>query len=287
MNKQSILIETQTALAKVCEQLQQSEWLALDTEFERTNTYFPELCLLQIANKEVTAIIDPIAIDDLSVLYNLLYDQSVTKVFHAARQDLELFYLLQDGLPAPVFDTQVAANALGLGDQIGYANLVRDVLNIELAKSETRTNWKRRPLSEKQLDYAADDVIYLGQMYEVLLAELNKQNKLASIEPAFQALEDIETYKPKPDEMWKKFKSREARKLSGKNLEALKQLAAWRELTAIEENKPRKWILDNNTILEIAMQLPLELAELRNIKGINKKVEEKYGEGLLAMLQGL
>lgn len=287
MNKEWLLINTAEALHDVCEQLLGSEWLSVDTEFERTNTYFPELCLLQIANKDVTAIVDPIAIDDLSVLYNILYDKTITKVFHAARQDLELFYLLQDDLPAPVFDTQVAANALGLGDQIGYANLIRDVLNIELAKSETRTNWKRRPLTDKQLDYAADDVIYLGEVYDVLLTELDKQNKLASLDSALQALVNVETYKPKPEEMWKKFKSREARKLSGENLEALKQLAAWRELTAIKKNKPRKWILENHTILELAMQLPQELADLRNIKGLNKKVEEKYGEELLVIMQGL
>ena len=287
MNKPWILVNSQTALVDVCDDLQRSDWLALDTEFERTNTYFPELCLLQISNKDTTVIIDPLELDDLSILYDLLYKQSIIKIFHAARQDMELFYLLQDSLPSPVFDTQVAAAALGLGDQVGYANLIRDVLDIELAKTETRTNWKRRPLTDKQLDYAADDVVYLAQVYEVLLAELNKQNKLCSIESAFAALTDVDTYKPKPDEMWKKFKSREAKKLSGNNLEALKQLAAWRENTAIEENKPRKWVLENHTILEIAMQLPEDIQGLKKIKGINQYVERNYAELLLEIIKKL
>ena len=140
MNEDLQLIQNESALAQHCERLRGSAWLAVDTEFERTNTYYPELCLVQVANDRMTAVIDPLAIADLEPLYELLYDPAISKVFHAARQDLELFFHIKGNVPAPVFDTQLAATLLGYDKEIGYANLVKATLGVELAKTQTRTN---------------------------------------------------------------------------------------------------------------------------------------------------
>ena len=272
-------IDNELALSELCKGLQACSWLAIDTEFERTNTYYPELCLVQVATKDVTAIIDPLSIKNIEPLYELFYDSSITKVFHSARQDLELFFHIKGKVPLPLFDTQIAASLLGYDDQIGYANLVKELLDIELEKSQTRTKWKRRPLNDKQLAYAADDVIYLAKLYDLLLTKLIDAEKVSFLNEKCQALADPELYEPDPARMWKKIKA--ARHVKGKSLAILKELAAWREITAREENRPRKWILPDHTLVEMARSLPESLDDLSRVKDMSKRVLDNYGSVLL------
>ena len=272
-------IDNELALSELCKGLQACSWLAIDTEFERTNTYYPELCLVQVATRDVTAIIDPLSIKNIEPLYELFYDSSITKVFHSARQDLELFFHIKGKVPLPLFDTQIAASLLGYDDQIGYANLVKELLDIELEKSQTRTKWKRRPLNDKQLAYAADDVIYLAKLYDLLLTKLIDAEKISFLNEKCQALADPELYEPDPARMWKKIKA--ARHVKGKSLAILKELAAWREITAREENQPRKWILPDHTLVEMARSLPESLDDLSRVKDMSKRVLDNYGSVLL------
>lgn len=283
MNKDLAFIDSDPELIRLCVQLQDCAWLAVDTEFERVNTYYPELCLLQVASDGITAVIDPLVIADLEPLYEVLYGPSITKVFHAARQDFEIFFLIKGDLPVPLFDTQIAAALLGYDKQTSYANLVSDMLGIELPKTQTRTDWKRRPLSRNQLDYAADDVIYLGQVYQLLLAKLIESGQLPLLEEEANALARPELYQPDPENMWQKIK--EARKLKGNVLAVLQQLAAWREITARTENRPRQWVLHDNTLVMMARLLPASRDDLSRIKGVNKRVLKRHGETLLGIIE--
>jgi len=282
MNKDFEFIDSDLALTQVCAQLKGCAWLAVDTEFERSSTYYPELCLLQVASNEITAVIDPLAIANLKPLYDVLYDASIIKVFHAARQDLEVFFHIKGEVPVPFFDTQIAASKLDYDNQIGYANLIKEILDVELDKTQTRTNWKRRPLSRNQLEYAADDVIYLGQIYQLFLAKLIKSGQLSSLDEEFNALARPELYLPDPETMWQKIRA--ARELEGNSLNVLKQLAAWREITARAENQPRNWILHNNTLVKIARSLPANEDDLSRIKGVNKRVLKQHGATLVEII---
>ncbi len=282
MSKDLVFVDSDLALTQLCGQLKGCSWLAVDTEFERVNTYYPELCLLQIASNGITAVVDPLAIANLEPLYDVLYDPSITKVFHAARQDLEIFFHIKGDLPIPLFDTQIAASLLDYDEHISYANLIREILGIELAKTQTRTNWKRRPLSRSQLKYAADDVIYLGQVYELFLAKLIKSGQLPLLDEEYNALARPELYQPDPENMW--LKIREARKLKGNILAILQQLAAWREITARAENRPRKWILQDYTLVEMARLLPANQDDLSRIKGVNKRVLKRHGATLVEII---
>ena len=283
MNKDLVFIDSDLELTQHCRQLRGCAWLAVDTEFERVSTYYPELCLLQMASSgRMTAVIDPLAIAHLEPLYDVLYDPSITKVFHAARQDLEIFFHIKGVLPFPIFDTQIAAALLGYDKQFSYANLINEILGVELAKTQTRTNWKRRPLSRSQLQYAADDVIYLGQVYELLLPRLIEAGKLPLLEEECKTLARPELYQPDPETMW--LKIREARKLEGKLLAVLQQLAAWREITARAENQPRKWILQDHTLVEMARVLPTSQDDLSRINGVNERLLKRHGAALLEII---
>lgn len=282
MTEGYLYIDSDNTLVELCDQLHHCHWLAIDTEFFRVNTYYPELCLLQIANKERVAIIDPLTIKNIEPLYKLIYNTSITKVFHSARQDLELFFHLKRAIPTPLYDTQIAAGCLAYDSQIGYANLVKEILGVDLAKSQTRTNWKRRPLSQRQLNYAADDVIYLAQLYEVLIDKIKTPEQLAILNEEFKALDNPLIYEPEPENMWRKIK--ETRSIKGETLLIIKRLAAWREITARFENTPRKWILPDFTLVEMAKRLPPSLDELGKIKGMDDKIKHQYGEALLAII---
>jgi len=283
MNDPLELINDNASLMQLCKLLQGCAWLAVDTEFERESTYYPELCLVQVAGNGSVGLIDPLAITDLEPLYSLLYDTSITKVFHSARQDFEIFYHLKGKLPAPLFDTQIAANLRGYDDQIGYANLVKDVLDVDLAKSQTRTDWKRRPLSPEQLHYAADDVIYLGPLYELLLGKLTEFGQLPQLQEQCLALNRPELYEPDPESMWQKIKIREVKKFSDPSMAVFKHLASWRELTARRKNRPRKWIIKDHALVAIARELPADLDTLSRLDGIDTNVMKRYGNELLGI----
>lgn len=282
MTTDYILVEEEAALAQICARLGASQWLAVDTEFEREKTFYPELCLLQVANAQMTAVIDPLAIENLQALFDLLYKPTITKVFHAARQDLEIFYNLNGRIPEPLFDTQIAAPLLGYDEQIGYGNLVNKLLGVNLGKAHTRTDWKRRPLQAAQLQYAADDVIYLGQMYVLLLERLGQQNRLGWLDEDFAALADTRLYAPEPESVWKR--NRGAKKLTGTKLCALQHLAAWRERRARAENRPRNWLIRDEVLVDLAQLQPRSLAELGRIKGVGDGVQKKYADDILAVL---
>ncbi len=256
--------------------------MAIDTEFEREKTFYPELCLLQIANTEMVAVIDPLSVENLQPLFDLIYDRSITKVFHAARQDLEIFFNLQGAVPQPLFDTQIAAPLIGYDEQMGYANLVNHMLGIALGKAHTRTDWKRRPLQKAQLQYAADDVIYLGQIYCLLMKKLEEKNRLTWLDDDFSALCDGNLYQPDAETMW--MKNRGAKKLKGKKLCALQQLTAWRERKARTENRPRNWLIRDDTLLNLAQLQPQTISELERLKGLGDRQIKKYGVEILKIV---
>lgn len=278
-----LFIDQPEQLAEFAASIKSSPWLALDTEFIREKTYFPRLCLLQISDGETSACIDPLAITDLSPLLEVLFDTRITKVFHAAGQDLEIFFNEWKQLPQPLFDTQPAAALLGYGEQIGYAGLIQKTLNIDLAKDHSRTDWARRPLGKEQLRYALDDVIYLGQAYQKMLRKLENLGRVSWLENDFARLSDEKNYIPDPMSMWKKIKGR--RHLTGVKLAALQQLASWREQQAIKRNLPRRWVLKDDPMLDLARHMPQSLAKMESIRGLEPGIIRRYGDSLLQLLQ--
>lgn len=276
-------VDQTAALEQLCSELAQSEFVTVDTEFVREQTYFPRLALIQIANDRLIACIDPLAIDDLAPLKALFANPAVTKVFHAADQDMEIFYLLFGELPHPIFDTQVAATVLGQGDQIGYAALVKEVLGVELDKSHSRTDWLQRPLEAKQLRYAEDDVRYLAQLYPLQRDALAKQGRSDWLEEDFAALIDPTRYQADPENAWRRIKG--TNKLRGIQLAVLKQLCAWREHRAIEKDKPRRWIAADHILLDIARLRPKDMKSLEKIRGIPANLVQHSGQRLLTCVR--
>ena len=279
---QEEFVDTPAALHELCAKLRDSEWLAIDTEFIREKTYYPRLCLLQVCNGEVAACVDPLRLDDLQPLLDILYDGAILKVLHAARQDLEIFLHDYHRLPMPVFDTQPAAALLGHGDQIGYANLVKLLLDVELPKDQSRTDWSRRPLDELQLRYALDDVVYLGRLYLHMRGHLFDRERLQWLAADFATLADPQTYFPNPDDMWQRTKGRQM--LRGRQLAVLQRLAAWREREARARDLPRKWVLKDDVMIELSRRMPRDAAGLAKIRGIEPGLIRREGEALLKLV---
>jgi ribonuclease D len=278
-----LMIDTAPALIALCPTLHEVPWLAIDTEFLREKTYFPKLCLVQIATLDQVACIDPLAISDISPLLDLLYNPAITKVMHAARQDMEIFYHLRGTLPHPIFDTQVAAPLLGYPDQAGYANLVESLLGVHLSKSHTRTDWSHRPLSAAQLRYAADDVRYLAALYPLLHGKLEALERIPWLNDDFATLTDPHHYDRPPELAW--LRVRGAHLLRGRRLSVLQSLAAWRERTARADDLPRNWLLQDECLLNIAKIQPADSTALLRIRGITTQVIRKYGDALLGVIE--
>ncbi len=265
-------------------QLRGSEWLAVDTEFIRERTYYPRLCLIQVSNGEVAACVDPIVLgEDIQPFLDLLFEGSILKVFHAARQDLEIFWHDWGRFPLPLFDTQPAAALLGHGDQIGYANLVKQVLGVELPKDQSRTDWSARPLNTDQIRYALDDVIYLGQLYLQMRGSLSDRERLQWLAADFAELANPATYEPDPRELWKKVKGRQH--LRGRQLAVLQALAAWRENQARSRDLPRKWVLKDDVMIELCRRLPRNLEELAKVRGVEAGLVRKEGKTVVDLIQ--
>jgi len=279
---QEEFVDTPDALRALCTKLRDSEWLALDTEFIREKTYYPRLCLLQVCNGEIAACIDPLLLDDLQPLLEVLYDDRTVKVLHAARQDLEIFLHDYGRLPMPIFDTQPAAALLGHGDQIGYANLVKLLLDVELPKDQSRTDWSRRPLDAQQTRYALDDVVYLGQLYLQMHSHLSDRERLQWLHSDFAVLTDPDTYYPQPENMWQRVKGRQ--RLRGRQLAALQKLAGWREIRARDRDLPRKWILKDEVLIELSRRLPRGTPGLAQIRGIEPAQLRRDGQVLLELI---
>ena len=279
---QELHVESPEQLTTLCAAIRESKWLALDTEFMREKTYFPQLCLLQICNGDIAASVDPLSLPSMEPLLEIIYDPAVSKVFHAGRQDLEIFHHLWKRLPAPLFDTQLAAALLGLGDQIGYGNLVQKLLRHELEKGHTRTDWSRRPLDDSQLRYALDDVIYLGEIYLKLRDQLAERGRGDWLREDFDLLTSASTYIVAPDTAWQRIKGRQ--RLKGLQLAVLQALAAWRENQAISSNRPRRWILKDEVTLELARRQPTELKQLERIRGLESGTLQRQGTTLLKLI---
>jgi ribonuclease D len=275
-------INSPEQLNALCQQIHGQPWIAMDTEFLREKTYYPKFCLLQIATPDWVACVDPLAIADLTPLLDVIYDPSIVKVLHSCRQDLEIFYQITGKIPGPVFDTQIAAPLLGFQENPGYAMLVSSFLNVNLSKAHTRTDWSVRPLSEDQIQYAADDVIYLCKIYKLMCEQLDKLGRLDWLDSDFALLNDPELYQLSPENAWLKIRGKN--KLTGKQLSIMQSLTEWRERTAQQENKPRSWLFQDDLLLEFAKLQPVTLADLAKIRNINERSVNRYGKALCELI---
>lgn len=275
-------IATRPELIACCERLRTEPWLAIDTEFMRERTYYARLCLVQIATPDTIACIDPLALDDLGPLLDVIYEPGIVKVLHAARQDLEVLSDLRGAPPAPVFDTQVAAAYLGYDDQIGYAALVESVTGRKLDKTHTRTDWAARPLSPEQLRYAEDDVRYLRDVYHALRERLSALGRLAWVEEECAHLSDPALYDNPPATAWRRIKH--GHHLKPAQQTVLRALAEWRERRAQSRNLPRSWVLRDPAMLELARAEPLDHAALGAVKELDDKTARRWGEELLEVV---
>lgn len=279
-------VSDHAGLLALTKQLAGSPFVALDTEFMRERTYYAKLCLLQLATDEVHAIVDPLIVTDLSPLLAVLADVRMTKVFHAGQQDLEILYKLSGAVPAPVFDTQVAATLAGFPTQVGYGALVSEIAGVRLDKSDTFTDWSRRPLSDTQVQYALNDVRYLPAIYHELRTRLESEGRLSWLEPEFDRLADPATYDVIPEEQYRRIKR--ASSLKPRQLGVLLRLAAWREREAQSRDVPRKWVISDESLLEIARRAPLDTHSLLAIRGVPEKLgKHAYAAVLHTVAEGL
>ncbi len=286
--KSASIIANQTELNALCAELAQGPYFTIDTEFLRDKTYYPQLCLIQVASPEgEPKAIDPLMDDiDLAPLFNLMSDEKILKVFHAARQDLEIFYNMMGKVPHPIFDTQVAAMVCGFGESVGYYALVADICGVHLDKGAQFTDWSRRPLSKKQLIYALDDVTYLRDIYEDLAEQLTETGRTTWLAQEMKILESAETYENKPENAWERIKVRTDKP---KVLALLREVAAWREREAQGRDVPRQRIVKDEVLADIAVHPPETPEELGKIRGLSADFARgKMGKGLLeAVAKGL
>ncbi len=260
------LISTTAELAAACERLATHPFVTVDTEFLRETTYYPKLCLIQLASPEEAVLVDPLAPElDLAPFFGLMVDGRVVKVFHAARQDLEIVWLLGRVLPTPLFDTQVAAMVCGYGDSVGYEQLANDLAKARIDKSSRFTDWSRRPLTEAQLAYAESDVTHLREIYLALKADLDASGREAWVAEEMAVLSSPATYEVKPENAWQRLKGR-VRK--ARELPILMEVAAWREREAQTRDVPRQRVLKDDALMDIVQRGPRSveaLAELRSV----------------------
>ncbi|MBX9464786.1 MAG: ribonuclease D [Aquamicrobium sp.] len=258
------LITRQDELEAAIDALGRSDFITIDTEFIRETTFWPELCLIQMAAPGITALVDPLAPGiDLAPFFRLMADESTIKVFHAARQDIEIIYHLGALIPHPVFDTQVAAMVCGFGDSVSYDQLVQKVTGTRLDKSSRFTDWRRRPLSDKQLEYALADVTWLIDVYHHLRDQLEREDRAHWLNEEMEVLTARETYDPHPDDAWKRLKMRVRKP---QELAVVQAVAAWREREARERNVPRGRVLKDDAIFEIAQQGPRDTTALGRLR---------------------
>lgn len=276
------LIDSPEALSAIADHLRTSDWFALDTEFIREDTYWPRLCLVQVATDERLACIDPLALDTLEPLLGVLYDPGVTKVLHASGQDLEIFHHLDGRVPAPVFDTQLAAPLLGYPEQAGFATLVETLLGVRLDKGHARTDWSERPLPAAALSYAADDVRYLVPLYRHIREALAERGRLGWLDAELAWLTDAARYERPPEDAWRRLKGVE--RLPGPGRAVARALAAWREQEARARDLPRGRILRDDALVEVARTLPRDRDQLRRMRALRGAALERHGDTLLRLV---
>ena len=277
-------IDTSSELADLCEKLAEESYIAIDTEFIREKTYWPKVCLIQIASDKEVACIDPLSEDlDMSPLFSLMSDSRVVKVFHSARQDLEIFYNFTGKVPSPLFDTQIAAMVCGFGESISYQNICLNLLKVSLDKSQRFTDWSQRPLAMKQIEYALSDVTYLRDIYKILKEKLEKEGRLHWLDEEMAIISSVETYKIDVEESWKKIKtSNKDRRF----LSILKELAKWREIEAQRVNRPRKRILLDEHLVELALCKPKDRYEISNMRGFPRGISDsRYAGAILEAIK--
>jgi len=280
--RDATLVTTQSQLEVAVFRLQSAARLAIDTEFMRERTYYPQLCLVQAATDSDCFLVDPLAGLDLEGFYAVLADRSKLKILHAARQDLEVLQLGNRPVPAPVFDTQVAAAMLGFPPQAGYAELVSRQLGHSIDKGQTRTDWSRRPLTPEQLAYAADDVHHLLTLHTELASALAARGRDGWLAEDAAALEQPSLYRTEPGDAWRRLKG--LGRLKPREQAVARALAEWRERRAIEADKPRGWILSDELIYTLATGAPRTIADLEAVRALPPSVSRKRGDELLALI---
>lgn len=278
------LITKTTDLKNFCERAAACPYITVDTEFVREATYWPQLCLIQVGLADEAVAIDPLSKDlELNPFLELLQNPHVLKVFHSGRQDMEIFYHLMGKLPEPIFDTQIAAMVCGFGESVAYDVLVQKYAKISIDKSSRYTHWAQRPLTEKQLNYALGDVIHLRIIYEKLHQKIIEGDRLHWLEGELSILEDLKTYEVDPYTVWQKIRVRSAKP---RMLAILREIAAWREITAQKRNIPRGRLLRDEVLLDLAASSPLSIQELSRMRGLTPSfVEGEQGKIILSLIQ--
>ena len=276
---ESIVSDT-SGLKEVCRDLKKNGPFALDMEFASESTYYPELHLVQVANPRLAAIIDPLSVETLDPLWDLVLDPSIKKITHAGRQDGEIVFLATGKAPKAWMDTQVAAALLGMGDQIGYANLVNKVLGHRVKKTERVTDWSRRPLSDGQVRYALDDVVYLPEIYDRLTSELESLGRMSWLDEELEFYTSPATYERDPQNAWRRVSGK--RGLDRRGLGILMELAAWREHEAGKRNRPRNRVISDHVLVEVAERRPKEPEDLKPLRRLHSRELAKSGAALVA-----
>jgi len=278
------LITQSADLEAFCKKASTASYVTIDTEFVRETTYWPQLCLIQVGLEEEAVAIDPLAEGiDLTSFFTLLQDPQVTKVFHSGRQDIEIFYHLTGKIPTPIFDTQIAAMVCGFGEAVGYGALVQKYTKLSLDKSSRYTHWAQRPLTEKQLTYALGDVIHLRVIYERLMKKILEDDRLHWLEDELAILKDPATYAVDPYAVWQKIRVRSPK---ARMLAILREIAAWREITAQKRNVPRVRVMRDEMMVELAFSSPRSMADMSRMRGLSSSfLKGREGKIILDLIE--
>ncbi len=279
-----LIISDSKSLKNICYRLREADFVTVDTEFLRDKTYWPKLCLVQLAGPDELAAVDPLASGiDLTPLSELFDDERVLKVFHSARQDLEIFFHAFGRLPHPIVDTQIAAMVCGFGDSVGYDTLVKRLTGEHIDKGQRFTDWSHRPLSEKQINYALDDVTHLRRIHEDLARQIKKSDRTSWLDEEMAVLTSPETYRLDPENAWRRLKTRSN---DGRYLSVLRELAEWREREAQRRDVPRNRVIRDEQLFDIATQRPADSKALARTRGLQSQVAEgRQGKELLSAVQ--
>lgn len=276
-------IDDQESLEDFAREAMDSRYVAIDTEFLREKTYYPNLCLLQLCTEDGTYIVDPFAVDDLGVLAPLLECPDVLKLFHAGTQDIEILYREVGAMPWPIFDVQVAAALLGHSYQAGLASLLSSFLGVSIKKSDSFTDWTRRPLAPSQLTYAAEDVIYLPQLHETMVERLEQLGRLGWLDDEFSEMTDPANYEADPYSRYKRLKR--GNQLNRKQMAAAREVAAWRELEAQKRDIPRKWVLSDEQIVEACKREASSIDDLFMVRGIKQGMSTRDAREVATLMR--
>ena len=276
------IIRDNTTLKKFCNKCIKEKVLAIDTEFIRENTYYPVLCLVQIASDSFSAVIDPLSEIEMEPVWEILSNERILKVFHAGRQDLEIFFNITGKIPTPIYDTQIAAMFCGLGDQVSYDGLVNKFLGLTISKESQFSNWLQRPLTNKQLQYALSDVNYLIKIFPLIKKIIKETNREEWVEKEFQYIKNEKIYNINPKEVWQKIKIKNAKR---EVLNILKYLAEWREIECKKRNLPRNRLIRDEILVNISQLKPSDIFSIKKIRGIPKILCDKDLNEILKIIE--